>query len=100
MPITKKEIEHIADLARIKLSVAEESKMADELSSILDYVNKLNEISTENIEPTAQVTGLENIFREDKTGAVPRAETEKLLNQFPHKNDGYLKVRPVFENND
>lgn len=95
--LTEKEVEHIADLARIKLDQAEKANITRDLGSILNYIDKLKEVNTDGVEPTAQVTGLENIFREDKTEAVAGAETEKLLGQFPHKKDGYLKVKPVFE---
>ncbi len=97
MSITKEQIEHIANLARIRLNEKEKAKMADELASILDYIGKLNQIDTENVEPTAQVTGLENVFRKDEpTGAGP--DPEKLISQFPHRKENYLKVKPVFEN--
>ena len=98
MSIAKGEIEHVAGLARIRLTETEKKKFADELGSILGYVDKLKEIDTESVESTAQVTGLENIFREDKpTAGEPKRE--KLIGQFPHKKDDHLKVRPVFENN-
>lgn len=99
MKFTEKEVEHIASLARINLSQKEKEKMAEDLGSILDYVNKLGEVDTQGVEPTAQVTGLENVFREDKN-PIPAGEDEKLINQFPYKKDNYLKVKPVFTNND
>lgn len=99
MSISTKQVEHIAGLARIRLTGEEKEKMAEELDSILSYVDKLSQIDTKSVEPTAQITGLENIFREDKPMAG-ESKREKLIDQFPHRKDDYLKVKPVFENND
>jgi len=97
MSISTKQVEHIAGLARIRLTEKEKEKFAAELDSILSYVDKLGQVNTESVEPTAQVTGLENIFREDKpTAGEPKRE--KLIDQFPEHKDDYLKVKPVFQN--
>lgn len=56
--LTKKEVEHVAKLARLGLSSDEKKKFEKELSDILDFVEKLNEVKTDKVEPTAQVTGL------------------------------------------
>ncbi len=63
--LTKAQVEHIAKLARLTLSPAEAEKMTKELSSILQYVEQLNEVNTDSVTPTAQVTGLTNTLRED-----------------------------------
>ena len=98
MAITKKDIEHIAALARIKLTAAEETKMAEELGAILGYVEKLREVDTTGVEAMAQVTGLENILRPDENPIEPGSQTEKLVGQFPHQKDNFLKVKEVFSN--
>ena len=64
--LTNTQVEHIAKLARLTLTPAEVEKMAKELSSILTYVEKLKEVPTDDIEPTAQVTGLKTILRPDE----------------------------------
>lgn len=64
--LTRDQVLHIAKLARLNLTEKEIDKMTSELSSILQYVDILNDVNTENIEPTAQVTGLENALREDE----------------------------------
>lgn len=76
MKLTKEQVEHIARLARLGLTPEEIEKYQTELSSILDYVEKLNEVDTENVEPTAQVTGLKNVMREDKV--VRKDDLESL----------------------
>ncbi len=100
MKLTEKEVEHIASLARINLNEKEKHKIAEDLGSILNYINKLNEVNTENVIPTAQVTGLENVFRQDQSRESIKDESQQLLSQFPHKKENYLKVKPVFNNND
>lgn len=100
MAITKKEIEHVASLARIKLTETEKEKYAQEIGQILTYIEKLKQIDTENVEPTAQVTGLENVLRLDNNPIPPNTNTASLIGQFSDKKDNFLKVRQVFENND
>lgn len=63
--LTSAQVAHIAKLARLRLKPAEQEKMAKELSSILQYIDILSEVKTDTVEPTAQVTGLTNVFRPD-----------------------------------
>ena len=65
MALSPTQVRHIAKLARLRISDAEVEKFGHELSSILDYVAKLQEVDTKGIEPTAQVTGLTDISRGD-----------------------------------
>lgn len=74
--LTPAQVAHIAKLARLELTPEEEKRMPKELSSILGYVEMLSELHTDNVEPTAQVTGLTNAFRDDDvtpSGAPPDA---------------------------
>jgi len=61
--LTDKEVKHIANLARIKISEKEEKSLKKDLSSILEYIEKLNEIDTTGVEPLYQTTGLVNSFQ-------------------------------------
>lgn len=63
--LTKDQVLHIATLARLQLTSKEVDKMTTELSSILQYIDVLNEVDTSSIEPTSQVTGLTNALRDD-----------------------------------
>lgn len=63
--VTPTQVRHIAGLARLRLSEEEVEKFSRELSSILKYVQKLQEVDTQGIVPTSQVTGLSNISRPD-----------------------------------
>ena len=64
--LTKDQVRHIAKLARLNLSNEEVEKFTTELTQILDYVEVLQEVDTNDVEPTAQVTGLTNSFRDDE----------------------------------
>lgn len=89
------DIEHITKLARLGLSKEEKKRMEKEFSGILEFVDKLNEIKVEKVDPTAQVTGLENVVREDKGKVRDRKETEKLVKLAPKSKDRYVKVKAI-----
>ena len=60
------EIKHIAGLANLTLSESEIEKFRGQLSEVISYINHLQEVQADKVEPTSQVTGLENVFREDE----------------------------------
>ena len=95
--IYKKEVEHIAELARIKLTKEELGKFQKELSSILDYINKLSKVSTSKVKPTAQVTGLKEVTRKDELEKKDKNLREKILNQAPSRKKDYFKVPKILE---
>ncbi len=96
--VTQKDVEHIAKLARIELNDKEKEKLAKEMSSIFGYIDKLNEVDVSGVEPTAQVTGLENVFRKDEPRQEYNVETvHKLLDAMPKREGNYLKVKAVFK---
>ena len=93
--LTKEEIRHIARLAQLELSPKELEKLRKQLVEILDYAKKLNELNTSKIEPTSQVTGLENVFREDKP--APSLSQKEVLSNAPERRHDYFKAKGVFE---
>lgn len=95
MKITPKEVEHIAKLARIKLSKEEGKRFKDQISSILEYVNKLKKADVSKVEPTSHVTGLVDVRREDKVDEFKNPD--KLVDLAPDKEDGCVKVKAVFK---
>ena len=98
--LTDKEVEHITKLTRIKLTDKEKEKFKNELSSIFDYVKKLNELDTEGIDPIYQVTGLVNALRQDENRndfEMSPELNEKLIGQAPHSENGFIKVKSVFQ---
>ncbi len=93
-------IKHIASLARIKITEKEEKGLKKDLSSILEYIDKLNEVDTTGIEPLYQTTGLVDSFRSDehrKDFEMNEELNEKLIGQAPHKENRFIKVKSVFE---
>lgn len=91
--LSKKEIEHLARLARLELTEDEKKLYSEQLSSVLDYFNKLEEVNTEKVEITSQVTGLENITREDKV--VDSGVEKELIKEAPDQEDNQIKVKAV-----
>ncbi len=94
--VTKKEVQHIAKLARMGLTGKEIEKMQKELSKILGYVEKLKEADVSKIEPTSRVVKNENVMKEDKIDEKYKMKNEKLLKLVPNKKDDYLKVKSIF----
>lgn len=98
MSLSIEQVKKIAQLARIELTPEEEKRHAETISTVLDFVNTLNEIDTEGVEPTAQVTGLEDVVRAD---VVKNCEIKKeLIEQMPLVSAGLLKVPAVFNDAD
>lgn len=101
--ISKDEVEKIADLARIEITGKEKTKYSEELSEILGYVDKLNRADTSEVSETSQVTGLENVYREDIVSEATQVDKnkiknrEKLLKNAPDQKDSYIKTRAVLE---
>lgn len=93
--LSKDEVKKIAELARLGLSEEEIKKFAAQLTDILEYINILNELDTEKVKPTFQVTGLENVKREDKVDVF--CKREELLGTSPLEvEDHQIKVKNVF----
>jgi aspartyl-tRNA(Asn)/glutamyl-tRNA(Gln) amidotransferase subunit C len=95
MSLTQAEVEYVAQLARMRLPHAEVESLSAQLSAILDYMEMLQEVDVEGIEPTAQVTGLTSVMRPDEVAAM--LSREVALNNAPAQQDGMFRVRPVFE---
>ncbi len=97
MKLTKKQVQHIANLARLDLTDAELKKYGSQLSDVLNWIDQLKEIDTANIEPTAQVTGLENVLREDVVEDWDSKEREAAFKEAPEIEDGQYKVKRILE---
>jgi len=95
MALTIEAVQKITKLARIDLSPAEEKRHAETISAVLDYMKILNEVDTAGVEPTAQVTGLCDVVRQD----VARGSeiTKELIVAMPSVEDNELVVPAVFE---
>jgi len=93
--ITKSQVEHIAKLARIRISEKEKEIYSKQLSNILDYVGQLKEVNTQGIEPTHHIIGIINAGRQDKI--KPLDKKEKILSQAPQREGDFWKVKAVLE---
>lgn len=91
----KIDILYIAKLANLNLEKKEIKKFGEQLSSILDYIKKLQEVNTENISPTSQITDLENVVREDKSQLS--LHQEEVLSNVQKKHNGFFKIKAIFE---
>jgi len=95
MAITVKEVEYIAKLSRIELSPEEVSYFTSQLDKILDYINKLEELSISGIEPSTGVLPLKNVLREDEI--KPSLDIQQVLSLAVSKEENHFKVPKVIE---
>jgi aspartyl-tRNA(Asn)/glutamyl-tRNA(Gln) amidotransferase subunit C len=93
--ISKKDVEHVAKLSRLKLKEEEKQKLTQQLNSILEYMKKLNKLDISKTEPTSHVIPLENVKRKDVK--KPSYPVEEVLQNAPDKERGYFKVPPIIE---
>ncbi len=97
MALTRAQVAHIAELAKLKLTEEEEDKMTRQLSDILDYAARLNELDTGAIPPTASVIPNQNVMRPDRvTPSLTRAEVlENAPDTDPQRE--FIRVRAILE---
>lgn len=93
--ITREEVHHIADLARLELSEAEVEAYRRQLSAVLEYFARLQAVDTEGIPPTASVLPPRSVLRPDEPR--PGLAREVLLANASEVEDGQFRVPPVFE---
>ncbi|HLR61961.1 MAG TPA: Asp-tRNA(Asn)/Glu-tRNA(Gln) amidotransferase subunit GatC [Lentibacillus sp.] len=93
--ISKDEVKHVANLARLAISEEEADMFTDQLSSIIEYAEQLNELDTEHVEPTTHVLDLKNVLRRDE----PKEwiSQEEALKNAPDKQEGYFRVPSILE---
>lgn len=97
MAISKDDITRVARLAHLSLSEDEISSYQEQLSSVLEYMDILNEVDVSQVPITAQVTGLEDVFRDDVVVDCPEVQQQAIIAEFPKDSDGVLTVPAVFE---
>jgi aspartyl-tRNA(Asn)/glutamyl-tRNA(Gln) amidotransferase subunit C len=95
MKLTREELRHVADLARLGLRDGELEALASELSSILEYIDQLEQLDTSAIPPTAQVGELVDVMRDDEVG--PSLDVEEALRNAPARDGTYFLVRAMQE---
>ena len=95
MKITKEQIQHISVLSRLNLSEEEKDLFGPQLSSILDYMDQLNELDTRETEPTSHVLSLSNVMRDDiLTSSLPG---EEALKNAPSHSQNFYRVPRIIE---
>lgn len=95
MKVDKETVEKIAHLSRLELKNEELDKMQNDLSNILDWVDKLNELETDKIEPLISMSDNKNIMREDVI--KEHISHQDALKNAPKKDSDYIRVPKVLE---
>lgn len=93
MAVTKKDVEKIAELARLKFSDEELNSLTPQMNEILSYMDKLNKLDTENVKPLSHPVEQTNIFRDDEL--KNSISTEEALKNAPDKTESHFKVPKV-----
>ncbi|EFM11821.1 glutamyl-tRNA(Gln) amidotransferase, C subunit [Paenibacillus curdlanolyticus YK9] len=95
MSITTNDVDHVAKLARLSLTDEERATFTGQLNAILKYAEKLNELNTDDVEPTSHVLPLANVTRADEVR--PSVPLETAMRNAPDEEDGQFKVPAVLE---
>jgi aspartyl-tRNA(Asn)/glutamyl-tRNA(Gln) amidotransferase subunit C len=95
MKISKEDVEHVAQLARLSFEEEEIERFAHQLDAILTYMDQLNELDTSTVEPTTHAMDLFNVFREDRV--VASLEVEEALRNAPQRLGSAFQVPRVIE---
>ena len=91
----KFDISHVAKLANLPLSDEEKKKFSKQLEETIEYIESLNEVDTKDVEPTSQVTGLENVTRQDTV--KPSLTQEEALSNAKSTHNGFFKVKGILQ---
>ncbi len=93
--IDQAQVRKVAKLSRLELAEAEVEEFTGQLSAILDYVAKMNELDTTNVEPLAHCLPISNVFRQDRVGES--LGTEKTLANAPQRDGDFFKVPKILD---
>ncbi len=91
--ITKKEVEYVAQLAKLEFNEEEKEEFTAQLNSILEYFKKLNELNTEKVEPTAYIISMPNLLNKDKV--EPSLPQKEVLSVNKYTKKGYFQVPKI-----
>lgn len=95
MPLSRDQVRHVAMLARLALEPGDEDFYAEQLSGILEHIDRLQQVDTDDIPPTAQVVEVVNQLREDEPR--PGLTQEEALSNSPAAQDGFFRVPSIQE---
>ena len=93
--LTREEIINVATLARIGVSEKDVENYQHDLSAILDYFKKLDELDVADVEPIGHITGMQNRFRNDSNDDFGKLGKEEIMKNAPETKDGFIKVKSV-----
>ncbi len=95
MKITRREVEHVARLARLGLSDQEMERMRAQLDAILTYIDKLNQLDTREVKPMSHVIPMTNVLREDVVS--PSLSQDQALANAPDRHEAFFRVPRILE---
>ncbi len=93
MPVTREDVERVAALARLRFSDEEKEQLIVQLNRILEYMEQLNRLNTDAVEPLSRVVDLQNVFREDRL--APGLSREEALGNAPARTGEFFRVPKV-----
>lgn len=91
--ISKEDVKHVAELARLALSSEEETQFTNELNSILDYVKEIDEVTISNYQRFDHYNLKENQFRKDELDVIDEEDKKAIRNLFPQRRENHLRVK-------
>lgn len=95
--LKREDILHVAKLAKLKLTEEEIDTYLKQLSSVVDYIGKLNEIDTNKVEPVSHITGLTNVTAEDDIENKRQLSQKEALQNAKTTKNGFIKVKAIFK---
>lgn len=95
MKITREQVQRVAQLARLDLTAEEEGELTEHFDKVLTYMEKLNQLNTDNVEPTAHAVEVPSPLREDVV--TNQADTDALLQNAPGRENDFFKVPKIIE---
>lgn len=95
MRISREEVQGIALLARLELTAAEEAELVEHFDKVLTYMEKLNQLNTDGVEPTVHAVAVPSPLREDQV--TTQADTDALLQNAPAREANFFKVPRIIE---
>lgn len=93
--LSKQQVQHIAKLARLGLGTKELERYRKELSSILDYIEKLKEVDVADVSPMTHSVVIKNVMREDKAEKELPERINKLIEAAPQREKGYVRTKAI-----
>jgi aspartyl-tRNA(Asn)/glutamyl-tRNA(Gln) amidotransferase subunit C len=95
LPLAREQVEHVARLARVGITEAEVDMFSHQLSDVLEYFERLDEVDTEDVPPTSHTLPLHNVMREDEP--QPPYDVEEILANAPDQEERRFRVRAILE---